>query len=184
MKKLFLTGCFLMLGATVLFAQKYMTRTGKIYFDATTSQSPEKIEGINNEVASIMDAKNGEIVFQVLIKSFKFERQLMEEHFNENYMESDKYPKSDFKGSITNVGDVNFTKDGAYNVKVTGKLTMHGITNEVNVPGILTVKGNTIRVKAKFSVKLQDYKIDVPSVVADKIDKNASITMECDLVQK
>ena len=81
-------------------AQVFMTRTGKIYFDATTKSSPEKIEGKNNEVACVVDSKSGDIRFQVLVKSFKFERQLMEEHFNENYMESTQFPKADFKTSL------------------------------------------------------------------------------------
>ncbi len=164
--------------AAASFGQNYMTRTGKIFFNATTKSSPEKIEAKNNEVATILDGKTGDLRFQVLIKSFKFERELMQEHFNENYMESDKFPKSDFKGSITNLNDVNLGKDGTYNVKVTGKLTIHGVTNDVSVPGTLVVKGNTVELNAKFAVKMADYKISVPAVVADKVDKMATITIE------
>ena len=184
MKKLFITCCLMVVSTSAIFAQKFMTRTGKVYFNATAVHSPEKIEGVNNEVASILDSKSGDIVFQVLIKSFKFERQLMEEHFNENYMESDKFPKSDFKGNVTNIGEVNFTKDGTYNVKVTGKLTIHGVTRDVTEPGSITVKGNTIRLKAKFSVKLEDYKISVAAMVADKLSREATIELDSDLAQK
>ena len=108
----------------------------------------------------------------------------MKEHFNENYMESDKFPKSEFKGNVANIIAVNFAKDGTYNVKVTGKLTIHGVTNDVNVPGTLTIKGNTVNAKATFPVVLKDYKIDVPSLVADKLSKQANITLDCDLAQK
>ena len=184
MKKLLLATCFLMAGSGTLFAQKYMTRTGKISFNATATHSPEKIEAINNEVANILDAKTGDIVFQVLVKSFKFERELMQEHFNENYMESDKYPKAEFKGNITNPGEINYTKDGTYNTKVSGKLTIHGVTNDVTVPGTITVKGSTVSAKAKFSVALKDYKIEVASMVADKLAKEATIVLESDLTQK
>ena len=184
MKKLLLTLVFLMAGVTTMFAQKYLTRTGKISFNASAGSSPEKIEAVNNEVANILDAKSGEIVFQVLIKSFKFERELMQEHFNDNYMESDKYPKSDFKGTITNLNEVNFSKDGAYNVKVSGKLTMHGVTKDVILPGTAIVKGNTVTLRAKFNVNLKDYKIDIPALVADKIAKEAIITLESTLSQK
>ena len=184
MKKLILTSCIIMLGSSALFAQKYMTRTGKIIFDATSKKSPEKIEAVNNEVANILDANTGDIVFQALIKSFKFEKELMQEHFNENYMESDKYPKAEFKGNITNHAEVNFSKDGNYNVKVAGKLTIHGVTNDITVPGTLTVKGNTVTAKAQFSVILKDYKIEVPSLVTDKLSSTASITLESNLVQK
>lgn len=179
-----LTVALLTTAATALMAQKYMTRTGKITFNATSKNSPEKIEGVNNEVASILDAGSGDIVFQVPVKSFKFERQLMQDHFNENYMESDKYPKSDFKGKIDNASEVNFSKDGTYNTKVSGKLTIHGVTNDVTVPGTIAVKGNTVTLKAKFMVKLADYKISVPSLVADKLAKEATVNLESDLTQK
>jgi hypothetical protein len=184
MKKLMLTVSFLLTGVSGIFAQKYMTRTGKVSFNASAPSSPEKIEGINNEVANILDAKTGDIVFQVLIKSFKFERQLMQEHFNENYMESDKYPKADFRGTTTNLSEINFAKDGTYPAKVAGKLTMHGVTNEVNETGTITVKGKEASLKAKFTAKLHDYKIEIPSVVADKIGKEAKIVLESDLVEK
>jgi YceI-like domain len=174
----------LALAAISANAQTYMSRTGRISFNASAPSSPEKIEAINNEVANILDAKTGNIVFQVLVKSFKFERELMQEHFNENYMESDKYPKSEFKGTIGNPGEVNFSKDGTYNTKVSGKLTIHGVTNDVTVPGTITVKGNTVTLKAKFNVKLADYKITVPGVVSDKIGKEAIISIDSDLNKK
>ena len=184
MKKILLTSCFMLAGFTSLFAQKYMTRTGKISFNDTAPNSPEKIEAVNNEVANILDAKTGDIVFQVLVKSFKFERELMKEHFNENYMESDKFPKSEFKGSITNISEVNFTKDGTYNVKVSGKLSIHGVTKDVNVPGTLSVSGKNVNAKAKFVVVLKDYGIAIPSLVADKMSKEATISLESVLAQK
>ena len=98
MKKILFLAAFLGFSGIVAHAQVYLTRTGKVIFDATTSSSPEKISAKNNEVASILDTKNGELRFQVLIASFKFTSALMQEHFNENYMETEKYPKSEFKG--------------------------------------------------------------------------------------
>jgi len=183
MKKLLFVA-LLMSSASTMFAQAYMTRTGKISFNASSPKSPEKIEAVNNEVSSILNGKTGDFVFQALIKSFKFERELMQQHFNENYMESDKLPKSDFKGKITNIADANLAKDGTYNVTVAGKLTIHGVTNDVSVPGSITVKGKEVTAKAKFSVKMADYKITVPTVVADKVGKEASITIDAVLAQK
>jgi len=183
MKKLILIGV-IMISSTASFAQNYITRTGKIIFNATSKKSPEKIEGINNEVANILDTRTGKIVFQVLIKSFKFEKELMQEHFNENYMESNKYPKADFKGNITNINEVNFSKDGVYSIKTAGQLTIHGITSDVTIPGTLTVKGNTITAKAQFSILLKDYKIEIPSLVSDKVSNEATITIESNLNQK
>ena len=184
MKSLIFSILIVTCAATQMQAQIFMTRTGKIFFDATTKTSPEKIEGKNNEVACIVDSKTGDMRFQVPIKSFKFERQLMEEHFNENYMESDKFPKSEFKGTITNLNEVNFSKDGTYTAHVTGKLTMHGVTNDVTVTGTITVKGNSAELKSKFSAKLADYKIEIPGAVGDKIDKVATITINGELNKK
>src|SRR5690606_29851446 len=104
---------------------KYLTRSGKVTFFSSTPL--EAIEAFNNEAASVMDAKTGDIVFQVPIRSFKFENALMQEHFNENYLESSKYPKAEFKGKITDINKVNFSKDGTYNVTSKGNLTIHGV---------------------------------------------------------
>ncbi len=183
MKKIVFAAMLLTISGST-FAQKYMTRTAKINFNATTPKSPEKIEGVNNEVASILDSKSGDFVFQVKIKSFKFERELMEQHFNENYMESDKFPKAEFKGKLTNPAEVNFAKDGTYKVTVTGDMTVHGVTKQVTVPGTITVKGNTATASAKFMIKLADYKVAVPSVVSDKVAKEAAIVLEAALTQK
>ncbi|MEI8279941.1 MAG: YceI family protein [Bacteroidota bacterium] len=181
MKKI-LFAIVLISSTTGAYAQKYMTRSGKISFFATGGT--EKIEAINNEVASILDSKSGDVVFQVPVKSFKFASALMEEHFNENYIESDKFPKSDLKGKVSNISEVNFEKDGAYKVTVVGKLTMHGVTKEVSVPGTITVKGKQITLSSKFKVLLADYEIKIPSVVKDKIAKDAEITVNSILDQK
>jgi len=183
MKKLMIAVALLAI-ASPSFAQKYMSRTAKISFNATTPKSPEKIEAVNNEVACILDAKTGDFVFQLPVKSFKFERELMQQHFNENYMESDKFPKSNFKGRISNLSDVNFTKDGTYKVTVTGELTVHGVTKTVTVPGTITIKAGAATANTKFQIKLADYKVDVPTVVGDKVSKDAVITIDAALTQK
>ena len=126
--RLVLTVVFFTSLSTAALSQNYMTRTAKISFNASAPGSPEKIEAVNNEVASIFDSKSGNIVFQLLVKNFKFERELMQEHFNENYMESDKYPMAECRGSSANLSEITFAKDGNYNVRVSGKLTIHGVT--------------------------------------------------------
>lgn len=172
----------LMLSTTsALYAQKYITRTGKITFNATAPKSPEKIEAINNEVASVFDGKTGDLVFQAPVKSFKFERALMQEHFNENYLESTKFPKAEFKGKVSNTAEIGAGKDGTYNTTATGKLTIHGVTKDVTVPGTVEIKGKTARLKAKFTVLLKDYDVNVPAVVADKINKECTITLDTEL---
>ncbi len=184
MKKIILSAGLMLMASSSMFAQKYMTRTGKISFDATTKASPEKIGAVNNAVAAILDAKSGDFVFQVLIKSYTFENNLMQTHFNENYMESDKFPKSEFKGKISNIGDVHFDKDGTYNVTVTGKITIHNVTKDVSVPGTITVKGKDAVAKAKMNITLGEYGITVPAVVGDKVAKTATVTIEANMSQK
>ena len=180
MKKL-MTIVMMMAGSTA-FAQKYATSTGKVIFFSSTPV--ENIEAVNNEAAAAVDSKTGNVVFQVPIKSFKFEKQLMKDHFNENYMESDKYPRADYKGKITDLSNVNFTKDGTYKVNTSGKMTIHGVTKDVNIPGTITVKGNSVTVNSKFNVATADYKISIPKLVEGKIAKNIEVTVNSILEQK
>ncbi len=155
----------------------HMTKAGKISFYSRSKV--EKVEADNNEVSSIINTTTGEMVFAVLLKGFHFDRALMEEHFNENYVESDKFPKSTFKGKIKNIAAVNFTKDGAYPVTVEGDLTLHGVTKKVSSAGSVTVKSGKINAYSKFSVKMKDFNITIPSLVADKISEDIDITVDC-----
>ena len=137
----------------------------------------EEIKGDNNQVAGILDTSTGEMVFQALIKSFHFDRALMEEHFNENYMESDKFPKSVFKGKISNLSSVDFTKPGTYDVTVDGDLTIHDVTNKISAKGSIAVVNGGINASSKFKIIPEDYNITIPGVVRDKIDKNLEVTV-------
>jgi len=112
---------------------------------------------------------------------FAFELALMEEHFNEHYVESSKYPKAEFKGEIKEIGKVDFTKDGTYTVKVKGKLTMHGESNDVEAEAKIVIQGGKIKATADFNVKLADYKVSIPGLVADKVAKVAKIGVTCSL---
>ena len=103
----------------------------------------------------------------------------MQEHFNENYMESAKYPKAIFKGTITDITKVNFKKDGIYNVTVTGDLNIHNVTNKVTVPAVIQIKGGKISANAGFIATLDDYKITVPKVVENNISKTIEIKVDC-----
>jgi len=163
------------------FGQKYYTKSGQINFDATSSSSPERIEGINRTGTCVVDAKSGNMQFAALMKGFSFERALMEEHFNENYVESDKYKSAEFKGEIKNIEKVDFAKDGAYPVKVKGKLTMHGVSNDVETDAKINIQGGKVKAIAEFNVLLSDYKISIPGLVADKVSKTAKISVSCTL---
>jgi len=155
----------------------YMTRYGQISFFSKTPM--ENIEAVNNEVTSMLNSGTGELVFAVLIKSFHFDRALMEEHFNENYLESTKFPKSTFQGKITNLGAVDFKKDGTYTVTVTGDLMIHGVKQTISAPGTLTLAAGKITAKSTFNITLADYKIEVPSLVSEKIAKNIEVNVKC-----
>ena len=174
MKRLFLLFFFLIIVLSIN-AQKYMTKNGYIGFFSHTSM--EDIKGDNNQVAAVLDITTGEMVFQALIKSFHFDRALMEEHFNENYMESDKIPKSVFKGKITNLSSVDFTKPGTYEVTVEGDLTIHDVTNKISTKGTIEVISSGINASSKFKIVPEDYKINIPGVVRDKIDKSMGVTI-------
>ena len=109
------------------------------------------------------------------MKAFEFEKALLQEHFNENYVESDKFPKANFKGTITNFSDVKWTVDGEYPVTATGKFTLHGVTKDVTSKGKITVKAGAISATSTFNILISDYNITIPSVVKDKINNSVKI---------
>jgi hypothetical protein len=160
----------------VVSAQKIVTKTGHIWFFSHTPM--EDIEAHNHQVVSSLDCISGDLAFVLLIKSFQFKIDLMQEHFNENYMESDKIPKASFKGKIANISKVDFKKDGKYVVEVDGDLTIHGITKAVKSSGNIEVKGGTIIANSKFEIVPQDYGIKIPSLVAEKIAKDISVNVD------
>jgi len=182
MKKIILSITCIIIFATTLQAQKLMTRTGKVSFFSSTPI--ENIEAFNNEVACALDTKTGALLYIVPIKSFKFEKSLMRDHFNENYMESDTYPKATFKGEISNLEKVNFTKNGSYQVTTKGTLTIHGVAKAVTIPGTITVKGNQVTTYSKFTVKTADYDIKIPAITADKIAREIEVTVNSILETK
>lgn len=161
--------------AIVANAQKFITRNGFISFYSHTPL--EEIKAENNQVAGVLDISTGEMAFQVLIKSFHFERALMEEHFNENFMESHNFPKSLFKGKITNLASVDFKKNGRYDVTIEGELTIRGVTKKIAANGILEVVSGGINGSSKLNIVPEDYNITIPGVVRDKIDKSFEVNI-------
>ena len=159
-----------------LYSQKYFTRDGKISF---LSEAPmENIKAINSKATSVLDIESGNIEFAVLIKAFQFKKALMQEHFNENYLESSEFPKAIFKGKIDNVSEVDFSKDGSYEATVIGKMTIHGVTNPISTTGTINVTGGEISVQSQFVALVADYDIKIPGVVRDNIAKEVEITVD------
>lgn len=179
MKKQLLFCLFSLSFAGAVMGQKYFTRDGKVSFFSATPV--ENIEAHNTKGTCVLDATSGNMEFAVLIKAFQFEKALMQEHFNENYLESDKYPKASFKGQVTNISEVNFKKDGEYTAKLKGKLTIHGVTKEIVTNGKITVKGGKVSAESTMEVVPGDYNIDIPSVVREKIAKSIKVTINVNL---
>lgn len=169
---------FLMFG-NIAQAQKFMTKNGNISF--FSAMPMENIEAHNKQVNSAIDSKTGDFVVKVLIKSFEFEKALMQEHFNENYMESDKFPNATLSGKIKNIADIDFAKDGTYPADVEGKLTIHGITKDITEKGTITVKGGKVNAVSSFNVTLADYGIEIPNTVVNNISKTIQIKVNLNL---
>ena len=160
-----------------LHAQVYFTKNASVSFFSKTSM--EDIDAVNNQALSVLNATTGDLQFSLSVKGFHFKKPLMEEHFNENYMESEKYPKSTFKGQITDIKSVDFTKNGTYKVSVKGDLTMHGVTKNVTVPGTVTIENGKVSANAKFIIALADYDITIPKIVQQTIQKTIELTISC-----
>ncbi len=182
MKKFLLTLLISLASITATHAQTYITKNGKITFFSKTPM--ENIEAVNNQVVSVLDSKTGVMQFSVQVKGFLFKKALMQEHFNEEYMQSDKYPKATFKGTIAGISKVNFAKDGNYVVNVTGNLNVHGVTNKVTLPGTISIVGGKLNATATFNILLADYKIDIPKIVQDNISKSIEIKVDCNYQPK
>ena len=135
----------------------------------------EDITAKNEKVTSIFDVVAGDIAYLMSVKDFQFEKALMQTHFNEKYAESEKFPKASFQGKITGF---SLSATGKQQVKATGKLTIHGVSQNVDVPGVIEVGGNRIALKSKFMVKLADYNIKIPQIVWQNIAQEIEVTID------
>lgn len=149
---------------------RYITKQGTISF--YSHSVAEDIEAVNNQVLSIVDVETGDLAISILMKSFLFEKSLMQEHFNENYVESDKFPKASFTGKILDVKNPSTTGK----VWIEGNLTIHGITRKIQVETYMEIDNNNISLKGSFSVLVEDYKIKIPSIVKNNIAKAIEVS--------
>jgi hypothetical protein len=159
-------------------AQKYITKEGVI--DIFSQTSLFTIEARNQTVASILNVDNGEVVASTLVRSFKFHEALVEEHFNENYMQSEQFPKAVFKGKITNFAQVNLKKDGTYDISIEGELSIHGETRPLKTAGKLTVLNGKISASTEFDVSLENYKIKIEEQYKDRIKDDIRLVVHFD----
>ena len=165
------------------FAQdKYFTKGGVVSFNAEGAlDDVEEIRAKTNTATCVIDAASGQIEWAVLMKSFQFKNALMQEHFNENYVESSQYPKATFKGMIDNPGAINWVKDGSYPVTVRGMMTLHGVTKDLTAKGLVKVVKGAVSVSSDFTVLLADYGIEIPALVGNKVSKEVDIKVESSL---
>jgi hypothetical protein len=180
MKKFIL---FLALGASLAGAKAQnlcSSQSCRISFFSSTPV--EDINAVSSRALGVINVKTREVAFSVSNPSFEFPNKMMQEHFNEKYMESEKYPNSTFKGKINE--DIDLTKDGEYKVTVTGKLNVHGVEKDRTITGIVVVKGGTISIKSDFKVLVKDHNIEIPKLVVANIAEEIKVMIDAQLVAK
>lgn len=161
---------------------KYLTKTGYLKFEASVP-SFEEVKAENKAVTAILNTENGEFAALALVKGFRFKNALMEEHFNENYAESETYPKATFKGSIKNfsLSEVSDNKSWA----ITGDLTFHGKTKTLEEVAVqITQKGEQLILSGTFEVRSSDFNIDIPKIVRNKVSETVEVSFNFELSKK
>jgi polyisoprenoid-binding protein YceI len=157
-------------------AQIFMTTAGKVQFFSETPL--ENISAVNSNVSSLINTNTDSVFVRMKQTGFVFKNALMQEHFNENYMESTKYPLATFRGKINE--KVDYTQDGVYPVTSTGKFALHGVEKMESIKGTLTVKDHTLHLKAELMVHTADFKIEIPKLVFSKIAEDIKVNMSAD----
>jgi hypothetical protein len=174
-----------MLSFTHTFAQsKFFSKTAVIAFDAEGAMDDvEEIKAKSSTGNCVVIPETGAMEWGVLMKSFQFKNALMQEHFNENYMQSSQYPKAVFKGKIENPASVKWDTDGTYPVNVSGKMTCHGVTKDLATKGAILIKNGVPTAQADFLLTLADYNIEIPSMVGQKIANDVKIKVNTPLTK-
>ena len=183
MKYIFALFTTCILGLSLSYGQLYSTSNGEITF---YSHAPlEDIEATNKQVSCAIDLSKGQMAFSMLMNAFQFEKALMQEHFNERYVESHKYPKATFAGSIEDIDKIDLSKAGSYNVTVSGKLSIHGVTQTVSSKGTLKIGDDkTLTANSTFTINLEDYKVKIPTMYIDNISESIEIKVKVKLKPK
>ena len=160
--------------------EKYLTKSGVLNFEASV-ESFEELKATNTYVTAILNTSNGQFAALALVKGFRFKNALMEEHFNENYAESDEFPKATFKGELTGFSIENLQNSYSIN----GTLNFHGVTNPIeNVSVEITPSKNTLQFKGSFVIAPNDFGIEIPSIVSSKIAERVTVVFDFELLKK
>lgn len=179
-KKLFLIFLCALLCGLSSYSQLLLSRTGTISFHSHTLL--EDIDAENKNVFAAIDAGKKTLAFSCLMKQFVFPRKLMQQHFNESYVESDKFPKATFSGSYS--GNVDWEKNGSYPVTVKGRMTIHGVTRDIEVPAKLDIQNGTVTGTTTFKLNPTDYNISIPFIVRNKIEKENTVQVQIEWTLK
>ena len=178
LKLLFIVLTVLHAAGTANGQTRFIDRNGTATF--FSSAPMEDIEASNRKAVSILDIETGEIVASMLMRSFDFKKALMQEHFNENYVESHKYPKATFEGKVLNIDQLDLSQNGKYTLDVSGEMTIHGVTQSLRIRADVEVDNETLRAKAVFPLRVKDYKIEIPRLVIKNIAEVVEVTVSFD----
>ncbi|MEP6596584.1 MAG: YceI family protein [Ginsengibacter sp.] len=176
MKKIIAVLMFCLLIAGESSAQLYMTRTGYVSFFSHASM--EDIKAENKQLYAVINVEKKELAFVVLMKGFQFRKELMQTHFNSNYIESDTYPKANFTGTYS--GDVDMKSGTVSNLQVNGVLTLHGVSKQIEVPATLQFLNGVLVGNTVFKARPEDYNIKIPLLVRNNIGKEVEVTIKVD----
>jgi len=161
-------------------AQLFMTTNGEVSIFSKTPM--ENIDAVNKSVSSIINTATNEVAVQMRITNFVFPNKLMQEHFNENYLESEKFPSATFKGKIKET--VDLTVAGTYPITASGSATIHGVTRPIELKGSIVSTGTNLALTCTFDVKLVDYKVDIPKIVFAKIAEVIKVSSKINYTKK
>jgi hypothetical protein len=175
MKKFLLAAILLFTTNMVLQAQTYKTRDGNIYFNPNKNQNNKEYSALSKEATAVLKVETSEVALLVPMKSFHFNNALLEEHFNENYLHTNKYPNGTYKGKLIGFDKSMLAKDGEYKINSEGKMELHGVTRDFKSPVTLTVKGGMATFKCDFPVKAADYNIEIPELVKPKLAESTPL---------
>jgi YceI-like domain len=176
MKKItLLLGLLFIILANVVNAQTYKTRDANIFFNPNKDQSHKDYASVSKEGTAVFKVETNEVALLVPMKTFHFNNALLEEHFNENYLHTNKFPNATFKGKLIGFNKDQLAKDGTYTLSSEGQVSLHGITQNFKAPVKLVVKGKSATFTCNFKIRADQYAIDIPALVKPKLSDETPI---------
>jgi len=182
MKRILLSLICAGLAILSLNAQTYKTRDGNIYFNPNKDQNNREYAAQSKEATAVLKVETLEVALLVPMKSFHFNNALLEEHFNENYLHTNKFPNGTYKGKLIGFDKSMLAKDGTYKINSEGTVNLHGVDKPFKAPVTLTVKGDVATFNCVFNIKAEDFNIEIPELVKPKLSEytplNATISFK------